>query len=153
MSYPTPEESTRHFILDSMPTQMIMASYIIIEINYCLIFSLLVSGAQLEPISFAITSDSDQFVSFTLTCTSNRGPIEEMRWERDGVPVPGSSIYPDLTDPEMATYTNTLRVMNRQPSVYTCTATDGGTLSLSQSFTVEGKSAGAKVALIVYDSL
>lgn len=128
-----------------MPTQMIMASYIIIiGINYCLIFSLLVSGAQLEPISFAIMSDSDQFVSFTLTCTSNRGPIEEIRWERDGVPVPGSSIYPDLTDPEMATYTNTLRVMNRQPSVYTCTATDGGTLSLSQSFTVEGKSAGAK---------
>lgn len=132
-----------------MPTQMIMASYIIIEINYCLIFSLLVSGAQLEPISFAITSDSDQFVSFTLTCTSNRGPIEEMRWERDGVPVPGSSIYPDLTDPEMATYTNTLRVMNRQPSVYTCTATDGGTLSLSQSFTVEGKSAGAKSCFII----
>ena len=110
-----------------------------------MIFSLLVSGAQLEPINFVITSDSDQFVRFTLTCTSNGGPIGEMQWERDGVLVSGSSIYPDLTDTEMATYTNTLRVMGRQPGVYTCTATDGETLALSQSFTVEGMSAGANL--------
>ena len=61
-----------------------------------------------------------------------------MQWEREGVLVPGSNIYPDLTDPETATYTNILQVMGRQPGVYTCTATDGGILSISQSITVQG---------------
>ena len=64
-----------------------------------------------------------------------------MRWERDGVPVSGSAIYPDLIDPETATYSNILHVMNRQTGMYTCTATDGEhTLSLTQSFTVKGNS-------------
>ena len=61
-----------------------------------------------------------------------------MRWEKDGVPLPGSSIHPDLTDTEMATYSNTLQVTGREPGVYTCTATDGDTLSLSQNLTVAG---------------
>ena len=61
-----------------------------------------------------------------------------MRWEKDGAPVPGSSIYPDLTDPETATYSNTLQVIGRQSGVYTCIANDGRTLSHSQNFTVEG---------------
>ena len=61
-----------------------------------------------------------------------------MQWDRDSVLVPGSNVYPDLTDRNMATYTNTLQVIGRQPGVYTCTATDGDTLSISQSFTVQG---------------
>ena len=99
---------------------------------------ILISGARLDSINFAIASSAAQFVSFSLTCTSNGGPISTMRWEKDGAPVPGSSIYPDLTDPETATYSNTLQVTGRQPGVYTCTATDGGALLLPQNFTVEG---------------
>ena len=97
-----------------------------------------ISDAQLEPINFILTSGSAQSVSFSLTCTSNGGPINTTLWEKDDVPVPGSSVYPDLIDPELATYSNTLQVMERQPGVYTCTATDGGTLLLSQSLTVKG---------------
>ena len=61
-----------------------------------------------------------------------------MQWEKNGAPVTNSSIYPDLTDPETATYSNTLQVIGRQPGVYTCTAADGGTLTLSQNLTVAG---------------
>ena len=61
-----------------------------------------------------------------------------MRWEKDGAPVPGSSIYPNLIDTETATYSNTLQVTGRQPGVYTCTATDGDNHSLSQNLTVAG---------------
>ena len=85
-----------------------------------------------------LVSSSAQFVTFSLTCTSTGGPINTMQWEKDGVSLPDSSIYPDLTDPETATYTNTLQVIGMQPGVYTCRATDGGYLSLSQSYTVEG---------------
>ena len=97
-----------------------------------------ISDAQLEPINFILTSGSSQSVTFSLTCTSNGGPINTTLWEKNGVPVPGSSIYPDLIDAEMATYSNTLQMMGRQSGVYTCTATDGGTLSLSQSLTMKG---------------
>ena len=110
----------------------------IVILNLLLDYFILASGAQLDSINFAVASSSAQFVSFSLTCTSNRGPISTMRWEKDGTPIPGSSMYPDLTDPTMATYSNTLQVTGRQPGVYTCTATDGGNLLLSQNFTVEG---------------
>ena len=63
-----------------------------------------------------------------------------MMWEKDSVAVPGSSIYPDLTNIMTATYTNTLQVTGREPGMYTCTVTDGASdmLSISESFTVEG---------------
>ena len=62
-----------------------------------------------------------------------------MQWEKDGVAVPGSSIYPDLTDTETATYSNTLHVTGRETGIYTCTITDGATLSLSKRLTVKGR--------------
>ena len=61
-----------------------------------------------------------------------------MQWEKDGVAVPGSNILPDLSDAEMATYINTLQVTGRETGMYTCTATDGATLSLSANLTVDG---------------
>ena len=61
-----------------------------------------------------------------------------MQWTRDGVTPNGASIYPRLTSGVAATYTNTLEVSGRQTGMYTCTATDGDTLSLSENFTVEG---------------
>ena len=101
---------------------------------------IIISAAQpVEPIVFQLTSDpAAQSVTFSLTCTSNGGPINTMQWERDGVAVPGSNIYPDLTDAGTATYSNTLHVTGRQTGVYTCTATDGATLSLSERLTVKG---------------
>ena len=101
---------------------------------------IIISAAQpVEPIVFQLTSDpAAQSVTFSLTCTSNGGPINTMQWERDGVAVPGSNIYPDLTDTETATYSNTLHVTGRQTGVYTCTVTDGATLSLSERLTVKG---------------
>ena len=98
----------------------------------------MVSDAQLDPINFALTSGSAQSVTFSLTCTSNGGPINSTQWEKDGVAATGSNIYPDLTDAETATYSNTLQVIGRETGVYTCTATDGGILSLSTAMTVEG---------------
>ena len=99
----------------------------------------MVSGAQLDPVTFALISDPTALsVTFSLTCTSNGGPINTMQWERDGVLVPGSSIYPDLVAASTATYSNTLEVSERQLGVYTCTAIDGRTLSLSRSFIVQG---------------
>ena len=92
----------------------------------------------MDSINFELTSGAAVLVTYSLTCTSNGGPISTMQWEKDGVSVPDSSMYPDLTDWETATYSNTLQVIGRQPGVYTCTATDGDTLSLSQSLTVEG---------------
>ena len=89
--------------------------------------------------NFVLTSDpAAQSVTFSLTCTSNGGPINTMQWEIDGEAVPGSNIYPDLTDTETATYSNILRVTGRETGVYTCTATDGDTLSFSTAITVEG---------------
>ena len=61
-----------------------------------------------------------------------------MQWDKDSVPVSGSNIYPELIDRNMATYTNILQVTGRQPGMYTCTATDEDTLSISQSITVKG---------------
>ena len=93
----------------------------------------------MEPISFSLTSPiADESVTFSLTCTSNGGPINTIQWERDGVAVPDSNIYPDLTDGEMATYTTTLLVTGRETGAYACTATDGDSLSLSRNLTVKG---------------
>ena len=61
-----------------------------------------------------------------------------MQWEKDGVSVNDSNMYPDLTDAEMATYSNTLQVTGRETGMYTCTATDGATFSLSANLTVDG---------------
>ena len=100
---------------------------------------LVILGAQLDSISFEFTSGAAVLVTYSLTCTSNGGPINTKEWERDGASVDGANIYPRLTDSVAATYTNTLQVSGRQTGVYTCTATDGGdTLSLSQNLTVEG---------------
>ena len=104
-----------------------------------IILSLFISGAQLDPINFVLTSDpTAQSVTFSLTCTSNGGPINTMQWEKDGVAVNGLNIYPDLTNNEMATYRNILQVTGRETGVYTCTATDGDGLSFSMDITVEG---------------
>ena len=94
---------------------------------------------MLNSINFALTSGSDQSVTFSLTCTSNGGPINTMQWEKDGVAVPRSNIYPDLTDTETATYSNTLHVTERQTGVYTCTATDGNDTGVVENITVNGK--------------
>jgi hypothetical protein len=62
-----------------------------------------------------------------------------MQWARDGVTLGGANIYPSLTARKAATYTSTLEVSGRQTGMYNCTAADGGgTLSLSESLTVEG---------------
>ena len=61
-----------------------------------------------------------------------------MQWARDNATINGTNIYPNLTARETATYTNTLEVSGRQTGMYTCTATDGDTLSLSENLTVEG---------------
>ena len=104
-----------------------------------IILSLFIPGAQLNSINFVLTSaPAAQSVTFSLTCTSNGGPINTMQWERDDVAVLGSNIYPELTDTETATYSNTLQPIGRETGVYTCTATDGATLSLSMAMTVEG---------------
>jgi hypothetical protein len=97
-------------------------------------------GAQLESINFELTSDDAVLVTYSLTCTSNGGPISTMWWARDGGTLDEANIYPSLTSHEAATYTSTIReVSGRQTGMYTCTATDGGgTLSLSESLTVEG---------------
>ena len=101
--------------------------------------SLFISGAQLNSINFALTSDpAAQSVTFSLTCTSNGGPINTMQWERDGVVLNGSNIYPELNDAETATYSNTLQLTGRETGMYTCTVTDGDTLSLSRNITIEG---------------
>ena len=92
----------------------------------------------MNPIYFGLTSGSDQSITFSLACTSNGGPINTMQWEKDGVSVNDSNMYPDLTDAEMATYSNTLQVTGRETGMYTCTATDGATFSLSASLTVDG---------------
>ena len=95
---------------------------------------------QVEPVVFQLISDpTAQSVTFSLTCTSNRGPINTMQWERDGVAVPGSNIYPDLTDAETATYRNTLHVTERQTGVYTCTVTDSNDTGVVENITVKGK--------------
>ena len=97
------------------------------------------SDAQLDPVTLALNFDPTALsVNFSLTCTSKGGPINTMQWEKDGVPVSGSSTYPDLTSRSTATYTNTLQVIEREPGVYTCIVNDGDTLSLSQNLTVEG---------------
>ena len=97
--------------------------------------------AKLDPITFQLTSDvAAQIVTFSMTCTSNGGPISTMEWDRDGVAIPGSSIYPDLTDNVTATYTNILRVSGREIGDYRCNVTDGaGTISLLQNLTVQGR--------------
>ena len=88
---------------------------------------------------FQLTSDPAALsVTFSLTCTSSGGPINTMTWEKDSAIVPGSNIYPDLTSNVTATYTNILPVTGREPGNYTCRATDGDTLSLSESLTVQG---------------
>ena len=87
-----------------------------------------------------LTSDpAAQSVSFSLTCTSNGGPVSTMVWERDAVGVPESSTYPDLTNRTTATYTNVLQVMGRETGTYTCALMDGDALSLLASITVQGK--------------
>ena len=100
------------------------------------------TDAQLvDPIPFQLTSDpAAQSVSFSLTCTSNGGPISTMKWRNDGMAVSGSNIYPDLTNNETATYINVLQVSGRETGTYSCDATDGaGTISLSITITVQGK--------------
>ena len=133
----------RPFMLDSTHLPQMVA-----HVNGRLIVFLcfyLSSGAQLDSIAFVLTSDPAALsVTFSLTCTSTGGPINTMQWEKDGVLVPDSNIYPELTDRSTASYTNILQVVGMQPGLYTCTATDGGatdggaTLSPSQSITVEG---------------
>ena len=96
------------------------------------------SAAQLDPINFQLTSGDAALVTYSLTCTSNGGPISTMQWARGGATINGANIYPNLTARGTATYTNSLEVSERQTGMYTCTAIDGDTLSLSESFTVEG---------------
>ena len=94
---------------------------------------------QVESIVFQLISDpTAQSVTFSLTCTSNGRPINTMEWERDGVAVPGSNIYPDLTDTEMATYRNILHVTGRETGVYACTATDGNDTDVVENITAKG---------------
>ena len=93
----------------------------------------------MAPIIFQITSDAAaQSVTFSLTCTSNGGPINTMVWEKDFITVPGSNIYPDLNNSNTATYTNTLQVSGRESGNYTCKIADGNSLSLSESLIVQG---------------
>ena len=95
----------------------------------------------MDPIPFQLTPDpAAQSVSFSLTCTSNGGPISTMEWRKDGMAVSDSNYFPDLTNNETATYINVLQVPGRETGIYSCDATDGeGTISLSMSIIVQGK--------------
>ena len=62
--------------------------------------------------------------SFLLNCTSIGGPVNQMQWSHNNIPIQNSNPYPVLANAGMGLYYNTLLVNERMIGQYQCRITD-----------------------------
>ena len=100
-------------------------------------------------LTFVRTSVDDPAPTFILTCTSTNRPPTYITWTRDGTELSVDSIHSmsqSLINRELATYVNTLTVMEGLPGQYECQVTTEGwesqqnfTQSTKKNITVKGQ--------------
>ena len=88
---------------------------------------------------FEVSENSDDIISFSLTCNSTSGVASGVVWTRDGFLLDNTDPLV-VTDASTLSYSSVLMVSGRTPGTYTCTIRGTSDQDLSSAiFIVQGR--------------